>query len=243
MLNNPHLAYQHIGSKFGLTKQRIGQLAKAFGIDGRQRQRERRLSRRVSVAKNHYSPIVRSIVSRIRRSGIQVSMYDSFQVSQTRSSRSKQLVIVNGVLCKIAVGRPYQKQRHWRQYTRFDVTATTKKAKFVLWAITKRRGMKLYVIPLTYLRDVSFVYIPDEQPVSSSKKMRKDWTQFEEAWHLLRDESTKIAAIRSNKYFGNGSAHITSQFAARKRTNLSRVSDDQPFSQSAALHHWSGITD
>jgi hypothetical protein len=47
--------------------------------------------------------------------------------------------------------------------------------------------MKLYVIPTSHLRNVSAVYIPADgkYAVGSSKKPRKDWTRYEEAWHLL----------------------------------------------------------
>ena len=47
--------------------------------------------------------------------------------------------------------------------------------------------MKLYVIPTSHLRNVSSVYIPADgkYAVGSSKKPRKDWTRYEEAWHLL----------------------------------------------------------
>jgi hypothetical protein len=47
--------------------------------------------------------------------------------------------------------------------------------------------MKVYVIPLTHLRNVSSVYLPVEgkYAMDSSKKAKKDWTRYEEAWHLL----------------------------------------------------------
>jgi hypothetical protein len=41
MLNNPAFPYERTARNLGLTKQRIGQLAKNFGVDGRQRERER----------------------------------------------------------------------------------------------------------------------------------------------------------------------------------------------------------
>jgi hypothetical protein len=47
--------------------------------------------------------------------------------------------------------------------------------------------MKLYVIPLTHLRNISSVYIPanGKYVTGSSKKPRKDWTRYERAWHLI----------------------------------------------------------
>jgi hypothetical protein len=41
MLDDPTVPYERIARNLGLTKQRIGQLAKHFGIDGRQREHER----------------------------------------------------------------------------------------------------------------------------------------------------------------------------------------------------------
>jgi hypothetical protein len=48
--------------------------------------------------------------------------------------------------------------------------------------------MRLYVIPLTHMRNISSVYLPAEGKcaVGSSKKPRKDWTRYQGAWHLLR---------------------------------------------------------
>ncbi len=45
-----------------------------------------------------------------------------------------------------------------------------------MFAIRRRRTMKLYVIPLTHLRNVSSVYIPAEgkYATGSGKKTRKD---------------------------------------------------------------------
>jgi hypothetical protein len=56
-----------------------------------------------------------------------------------------------------------------------------------LFAVRRGRTMKLYVIPLTHLRNIASVYIPanGKYAISSSHKPRKDWTQYEEAWHLL----------------------------------------------------------
>jgi len=59
--------------------------------------------------------------------------------------------------------------------------------KFALWAMKSGRLLRVYVIPLTHLQNVSSVYLPVEgkYAVGSGKKPRKDWTGYEEAWHLL----------------------------------------------------------
>jgi hypothetical protein len=71
--------------------------------------------------------------------------------------------------------------------TRVDVGRDIMKAKAALFAVRRRRTMKLYVIPTSHLRNVSSVYIPADgkYAVGSSKKPRKDWTRYEGAWHLL----------------------------------------------------------
>jgi hypothetical protein len=54
--------------------------------------------------------------------------------------------------------------------------------------------MKLYVIPTAHLRTISSVYIPADGKYAGggSKKPQKDWTRYEEAWHLL-DSATRAA--------------------------------------------------
>jgi hypothetical protein len=46
--------------------------------------------------------------------------------------------------------------------------------------------MNLYLIPTSHLRTVFSVYIPaDGYAAGSSKKPKKDWTLYKEAWHWL----------------------------------------------------------
>lgn len=70
---------------------------------------------------------------------------------------------------------------------RFDVSVETKRAKFALWTVKNGRSMRLYVIPLTCLRNLSAVYIPADgkYAVGHNVKPHTDWTRFEQAWHLL----------------------------------------------------------
>src|SRR5437762_3555538 len=77
MLDDAGFAYQQIGSKFGLTRQRIAQLAKGLGINARQRQRERTILRGPSVIEKQYPPGIQAVIDKIKRSGMQVSPYTS----------------------------------------------------------------------------------------------------------------------------------------------------------------------
>jgi hypothetical protein len=58
MLEDPTVPYEHIAKNIGLTKQRIGQLAKDFGVDGRKRERERISRRPPFVTKDDYPSAV-----------------------------------------------------------------------------------------------------------------------------------------------------------------------------------------
>src|SRR6266498_5305931 len=88
MLADPAFAYEHIAKNLGLTKQRIGQLAKDFGVDGRQREHERIVRREPRVINKEYPRDIRAVVHKIRRSGIQVIPYDSLH-SDRRAWRSQ----------------------------------------------------------------------------------------------------------------------------------------------------------
>ena len=190
MLNDPQFAYGQIGSRFGFTRQYVAQIANELGINGRQRQRERMLRREPRIIKVDYPPGIRAVIDKIRRTGFRVTPYILPVQPSTpyRTWRSLKIVVVNGVLCSIQMRKGRRSRPNGREYARFDVTNATKRAKVALWAIKKGgRTMKLYVVPLTHLRNVSSVYIPAEgkYAVGSSKKPRKDWTRYEEAWHLL----------------------------------------------------------
>src|SRR6266576_1273006 len=173
ILDDPGFVYQQIGSRFGLTRQRIAQLAKELGINARQRQRERALRREPSVIKKQYALGVQAVIEKIRRSGMRVTQYNShLSCRPSLVRRSQTMVLVNGVLCSIQVRKGHKFASYGREYARFDVNERTRKGKIALWAIRRGRAMKVYVIPITHLRKVSFIYIPvkGKTAVGSSKK-------------------------------------------------------------------------
>jgi hypothetical protein len=75
MLNDPGFSYQHIAKTFGLTRQRIAQLANELSIYGsrryRQRESMRMLHREPRVIKVEYPPGIRSVINKIKRSGFE----------------------------------------------------------------------------------------------------------------------------------------------------------------------------
>jgi hypothetical protein len=79
MLEDPGFAYQHIGNKFGLTRQYIAQLANELGINGRQRQRERSSRREPRIIKKfkEYPSDIRTVMNKLRRAGLCLTPYNS----------------------------------------------------------------------------------------------------------------------------------------------------------------------
>jgi hypothetical protein len=191
MLADPTITYERIAKNLGLTKQRIGQLAKDFGVDGRQREYERIVRREPRIIKKfkEYPSEIRAVMNTLRRVGLRVTPYNSPQPSTPNRVRtSLKMIVVNGALCTIQVRPAFRFRPTGREYARLDVGRELRRAHVALFAILKGRSMKLYVIPTSHLRKVSAVYIPADgkYAVGSSKKPRKDWTRYEDAWHLLR---------------------------------------------------------
>ena len=198
MLGDPEFAYQEITNKFGLTRQHIAQLANELGINGRQRQRERTLRRgpHIVIKRVEYPAHIRAVINKIRRSGMRVTPY-VFPVQPSAphlARRSQTMVLVNGRLCTIQFRKGRKLRPNGREYVWFDTTVRVKRAEFALWAMRSNRSIKLYVIPLSHLRNVSSVYIPVEgkYAVDNNNKPRKNWTRYEDAWHLL-DSSIRVA--------------------------------------------------
>jgi hypothetical protein len=199
MLDDPRFSFQQIGQKFGLTKQRIAQLAKELGINSRQRQRERTLNREPHIIEKDYRPDVHAVIEKIRRCGIRVLPHNALQPSRANLvRRSQRMVLVNGVLCVVQV-RPAQKFRpNGREYVRFDVGPETRRAKAAVFAMLRGRTItKLYIVPIPHLKNVSSIYIPADgkYAVASGKKPQRDWTRYEDAWHLLGESRNRTGRL------------------------------------------------
>src|SRR5688572_20850530 len=71
MLADPTLCYETIAQRFGVTRQRIAQIAAKMGVDGRLRQRERQL-RMAAVSKRqpNYPANVRVVIQKLKRAGL-----------------------------------------------------------------------------------------------------------------------------------------------------------------------------
>lgn len=75
MFANPRMTYAAIGQQFGISKQRIGQLARKLKTDRRRRERERIAHRLTFSNKTGYSPEVLMVIRSIKRLGFEVLPY------------------------------------------------------------------------------------------------------------------------------------------------------------------------
>jgi hypothetical protein len=114
-------------------------------------------------------------------------IFPAQQSAPSLARRSQTMVLVNGRLCCIQFRHGRKLRPTGREYARFDNNVRMKRAEFALWAMRSGRLLRVYVVPLTHLRNVSSVYIPVEgrYAVGHNIKPRKDWTRYEGAWHLL----------------------------------------------------------
>lgn len=191
MLQEATLSYAQIGYEFGVTRQRVSQLAQLFGINGRRRQREC-INRRppcVANKRDEYPFAVREVLGELVRRGIPFAPRYTLLKRQRRVAY-KQLttVLVNGVPCKVG----YRNTRKGARFTPFQVTPQTRKAKAVVWGVQHGPKFRLYVIPLSELKNVTRLNIPVTGVyIGTSRKPNRDWTCFENAWHLLGKGSLK----------------------------------------------------
>jgi hypothetical protein len=198
LLQDPILSYEQIGGEFGVTRQRVSQLAQLMGINGRRRERER-INRRLPCVANKrakYPFAVRQVLGELQRRGISAAPHYTLSKRHRRVAY-KQLrsVLVNGVLCKVG----YRNTKKGARFTPFRVTVETRKAKAVVWGVRHGSTLRLYVIPLTELENIKRINIPVTGAyIRTSRKPIRDWTLFENAWHLLRHDSLKHSNATTN---------------------------------------------
>lgn len=190
MLQESTLSYAQIGYDFGITRQRVSQLAQHFEIDGWRRARER-IKRRppwVANKRDEYRFAVRLVLGELEQRGIPVAPY--YTVDRRRRVAHKHLrtVLVLGVPCKIG----YRNTKKGDRFTPFGVAPQTRKVKAVVWGVRRGPTFRLYVIPLSELKNVTRINIPVSGAyIGTSRKRNRDWTRFENAWHLLGKVSLK----------------------------------------------------
>ena len=192
MLADPTSSYKKIGDEFGVTRQDISFLGKKLGVDARQRQHDR-VRPRIIRNFEKYPATIQAVIDKLRRAGLRVAPYNAPQPSARNVFRtSLRTILVNGVLCTIQVRGTYKFRPNGREYACLEVGRDIMKGKIALFGFRRGRRMKLYVIPTLHLRNISFVYIPADgkYAIGGSKKPKKDWNLYENAWHWLDSRTT-----------------------------------------------------
>jgi hypothetical protein len=183
MLDDPTLCYQTIAQHFGVTRQRIAQIAADMGVDGRGRQRQRKLLTAVLQREPNYPANVRLVIQKLKRAGLEVT---------PSTPTAKRTLLVNGVLCRVYCRRAaITKGRSGREYVRFMVGKRTRAVKVALFAFWRDQRLKLYVLPVRALQTLSSIWVPytGRYAGGNKKKPKRDWTAYEEAWDQLDNSS------------------------------------------------------
>lgn len=186
LLRDSYETYQAIGQRFGVSRQRIYQLARKLKIDGRQRERQRTLRRLFSW--NGYSADVRAVIHTIKKLGFPVEPYRTHRTGHVRLRKVwKQTVLINGVPCRIYSRRHDGDTAGRGRYLDFYVGSRAKKAEAIVLAVWKGHRSRFYVIPARDLRNVKSFVIPASGKYGDRNKAKRDWTAYEGAWQFLRD--------------------------------------------------------
>jgi hypothetical protein len=138
LIDSQH-TYEAIGRRFGVSKQRIGQLALIMGIDGRQRERQR-ISRRRTSSRNGYSADVLAVIRAIKRLGLEVLPYGHRYGKRLLYTASKQTVLINSVPCRIYCRRHDHGHHGEGKYVQFYAGRWMKGAKVAVLAVINLPG-------------------------------------------------------------------------------------------------------
>jgi hypothetical protein len=182
MLDEPALNYQSIGRRFRISRQRVGQLAKELRVDGRRRQRQRTQHAVAFYSGRDYAADVQAVVRKLKRLGLRVLPYRPTRSDGKFSLTEKRTLLVNGVLCRIYCRRqPSRTTPSGRKYVQFGVGSRTRATKAAVFAFWRGRTLKLYVVPIRDLRNVSNVWLPfdGKYAVGHNIKPKRDWTVYE----------------------------------------------------------------
>jgi len=188
LLSDSHYTYEAIGRRFGVSKQRIGQLAQKFAIDGRQRERQRNLRRLAFSHGVGYSADVLAVIRAVKRLGLEVLPYRRPIGRRALGRTSKQIILINRVPCRIYCRRHTHGTTGEGRYVQFRVGKWMKGAKFAILAVFKPAGMKIYVVPVRHLLKAAVILLPfnGKYAMGRYKKPNRDWTAYEGAWQWVK---------------------------------------------------------
>jgi biotin operon repressor len=184
LLRDSYETYQAIGQRFGVSRQRIYQLAHKLKIDGRQRERQRTLRRLFS--SNGYSADVGAVIHAIKKLGFDVEPYRTHRTRHFRLRKVwKKTVLVNGAPCRIYSRRHDRGTAGRGRYLEFYVGSHAKKAEAIVLAVWKGHRSRFYVIPARDLTNVKSFVIPISGKYGGRNKPKQDWTAYEGAWQFI----------------------------------------------------------
>lgn len=192
MLDDPAQSYDRIGRRFGITRQRVGEIAAQLGIDGKDRQRDRTAEAFLSNrTKRRYSPAMKAVVRELRRLNMTVEPYRPVRSTGSLGLVVKKTLLIDGVPCHVHCRRgAYKTAARGPAYVLFHVSRSTKAAKAAVLAHWMHGKLKLYVVPTRHLRNVRTIRLPGSGKYSehNNNKPKRDWRVYEGAWHLLGRE-------------------------------------------------------
>jgi hypothetical protein len=162
MLDDPTLRYRSIARMFGVTKQRVGQLAAEMGINGRRRQRQRALDVLAFHNGTEYPTDIGAVIRKLKRSDLEVLPYRPPRASHRQLARtSTRTLLVNGVLCRVYCRKAANRiGRTGREYVQFYVGKRTRAVKVALFAFWRHRKLKVHVVPVRELQSLRAIWIP-----------------------------------------------------------------------------------
>jgi len=160
--------FSHIAREFGLSRERVGQLARKMGVGmGREQRRIRKMEARLS--RNHFWPYRKELGRHVT--------WDFRVTPQSERLLPLALCWLNGILCTI---RPVWHRPSLPRYTALGACSEKCPAKLVLSRLDADRWL---VVPASRLRHPTSVLLFGELKRKGSH--RGDWMNYINAWHLL----------------------------------------------------------
>jgi hypothetical protein len=131
LLDGPTQSYERIARWFGVTRQRVGQIAVPLGIDGKRRQQERTAAAFLANrTKRRYSPGMKAVMRELQRQGVAVEPFRPVWSSGSLGLVVKKTLLIDGVPCHVHCRRgAYKTAPRGPTYVLFHISGSTKAAK------------------------------------------------------------------------------------------------------------------
>lgn len=160
--------FSQIARELGLSRERVGQLARRMGAGtGREQRRNQKMAKRLS--RNRFSPYCEELSQHVT--------LDFHVTPQSDEVLPPALCRLNGILCTI---RPAWHRPSLPRYTALGAYRERLPAKMVLFRLGPDRWL---IVPASRLRHPTSVLLNEE--VRRKGSHRSDWKSYINAWHLL----------------------------------------------------------